>query len=508
MTRVELFEIIRRDINLNQMSIRATARKHRVHRRLVRLAMKSAIPPERKPAERKSTVFTSEYKAAVDRWLKEDQDAPRKQRHTSRRIFIRLIQELGYRGSESSVRRYVGRRRRELGRRTDVFVPQSYLPGREAEVDWFEAMVKFPDGLKRVQFFEMRSCYSGRVFVAAFPRQTQQAFLEAHMLAFRWFGGVFHVIRYDNLKAAVTKVLRGRRRVETDRFVAMRSHYLFESVFCKPGVQGAHEKGGVEGGCGYFRRNHLVPVPEFESYDALNAFLREACAHDDVRVPVGKQRTIQEAWEEESAKLLTLPAPFDTAVVSTPRVNRKGCIRVAQNSYSVPVKLVGFKVEARLGARTLHILHRGKRVATHPRLQGRQEQRLMLDHYLDVLTMKPGALAGATALKQARERGEWPPVYDDLWREMSSKMSASDAAQQMISVLMLHRDYAPVQVHQAVATSVQMGCTTHDSIHLLVRQITREGEPISLLDDLGELNDHGVAPNEDMSAYDALGAVA
>ena len=149
------------------------------------------------------------------------------------------------------MREYVRRRRRELGEPVDeVFVPQVHEPGVEAEVDWGEAVVEIAGQRRTVYLFLMRACYSGAAFVIAFERQTQQAFLEAHVEAFRFFGGIFAPIRYDNLRAAVKQVLRGRRRVEQDRFVALRSHYLYESVFTRAGREGAHEKGGVEGEVG------------------------------------------------------------------------------------------------------------------------------------------------------------------------------------------------------------------------------------------------------------------
>ena len=498
---MELFEIIRRDHHVKELSIRALARKHCVHRRLVRLALKSAVPPERKRAVRRSPVFTPALKRVVDAILKDDQTAPRKQRHTSRRIFIRLVQEHDFVGAESTVRKYVAFRRRELGRCEDVFVPQSPVAGQEAEVDWFEAYVDFPQGRTKVFFFQMRSCFSGRIFVAAFPRQTQQAFLEAHALAFQWFGGVFPRIRYDNLTAAVRKVLQGRRRLETDRFVAMRSHYLFESIFCRPGLIGAHEKGGVEGGCGRFRRHHLTPVPTFQGFEELNTAMRDACARDDLRVPIGATCSIEASWNQEHPALLALPEPFDTARVSTPRVSRKGGIRVACNTYSVPVRYVGRKVEARLTARRLEVRHEGKVVALHSRLHGKGEQRLVLDHYLDVLQHKPGAFRGATALRQARERGEWPAVYDALWAAFQVRTSPTDAARDMTHVLMLHRTLDPVVVHQAVATAVELGCVDADAVALLARQLVapKQAEP---LESLGDLDAHGEAASADMSMYD------
>ena len=137
-----------------------------------------------------------------------------------------------------------------------------------------------PGPATRVHLFFMRSCFSGAAFSMASPVETQQAFLEGHALAFEWFGGVFGEVRYDNLGSAVKKVLSGRRRVETDRFVAMRSHYLFDSIFTTPGIEGAHEKGGVEGEVGRLRRNHLVPVPAVGSIAQLNRLLVDACEQD------------------------------------------------------------------------------------------------------------------------------------------------------------------------------------------------------------------------------------
>jgi transposase len=260
------FERIRRDYFVAGRSIRWIARMHGVHRRTVRQAIKQAWPSVRRTSQREPKVLTEPMRQAVQAWLQADEQAPPKQRHTGRRIYRRLAKELGYTGAESTVRVHVGRLRRERGLGREVFVPQVHAPGVEAEVDWYEAAVDFPGGRQTVPIFVMRACASGRAFHIAYPRLThasipQQAFLEAHVAAFEHFGGIFARLRYDNLTAAVKQVLKGRRRAQSDRFVALRSHYLFEAVFCRPGLQGAHEKGGVEGEVGRFRREHLVPVP-------------------------------------------------------------------------------------------------------------------------------------------------------------------------------------------------------------------------------------------------------
>lgn len=225
----------------------------------MRQALASPLPPPRRRPEDRPAPKLGAYRPLIDEWLLADREAPRKQRHTARRVWERLRAEHGVEVSERQVRRYVRRRRREIGLPVDeMFVPQVHEPGVEAEVDWFEAEVELAGQRRDLYFFLMRACYSGAAFAIAFERQTQQAFLEAHVEAFRFFSGSFAVIRYDNLRAAVKQILRGRRRVEQDRFVALRSHYLYESVFTRPGKEGAHEKGGVEGEAGRFRRRNLA----------------------------------------------------------------------------------------------------------------------------------------------------------------------------------------------------------------------------------------------------------
>ena len=182
------------------------------------------------------------------------------------------------------------------------------------------------------------------------------------------FGGVFEQVRFDNLTSAVKQVLRGRRRVETDRFVALRSHYLFASQFTTPGIEGAHEKGGVEGEVGRFRRNHLVPVPAVADLAQLNAMLLAGCEADLRRRIVGRRETIAEAFAIERPLLRALPGePFDASEAAAPRVDAKSLVTVRQNRYSVPVALAGLKVSVRIGAREITISHAGQTVAHHER---------------------------------------------------------------------------------------------------------------------------------------------
>lgn len=270
--KVELFEQIRREYEFGVGTIRAVAQKLGVHRRMVRQALASAQPPERKRVNRERPAI-GPVQPFIDAILETDRTAPRKQRHTAHRIWQRIVTETPERSvAEVTVRRYVRERKAELGlaART-VCVPQSYAPGQEGQVDWYEAWAELAGEPTLLQVFTLRSMASGAAFHRAYRRATQQAFLEAHEHAFQYFQGVFRVLRYDNLKAAVKKILRGYQREETARFIAFRSHWRFTSEFCSP--YQAHEKGGIESEAGYFRRNHWVPLPAARDLDELNAQL-------------------------------------------------------------------------------------------------------------------------------------------------------------------------------------------------------------------------------------------
>jgi hypothetical protein len=351
----------------------------------------------------------------------------------------------------------------------------------------------------------MRACFSGAAFVLAFERETQQGFLEAHVEAFDFFGGVFEQVRYNNLTSAVKRVLRGRRRVEQDRFVALRSHYLFESVFTRPGKEGAHEKGGVEGEVGRFRRHMLVPVPKRATLAELNQLLAAGCLGELDRRIAGREQTVREALQLERAALRALPPDgFDACEQASPRVDAKALVTVRQNRYSVPVSLVGLRVAARISAREVVLSHGGREVARHSRLQGRYQTSARLDHYLDLelLAHKPGALKGSLPLHQEREQGAWPTSFDELWRQLETRYGASEAGRQMVDLLLLARELGPEQVELAVRGALTAGAHDGRAVALLARRSDRSAQPPLLL--LPNKLTAVERPQPTLAEYDAL----
>ena len=471
---MELFEKIRRDHEFDGLSTHALARRYGVHRRTVRQALGSAVVPERKRPVGRPAPALGGWREWIDEILIADQTAPRKQRHTAKRIADRLAEEHGVVVAGSTMRDHVRKRRRELGLAAEAFCEQVHDPGVTAEVDWGEATVSLAGVLTVLGLFLMRSCFSGATFVMAFESQCQQAFFEGHVHALDWFSGVFTTVRYDNLAAAAKKTLKGRNRVENERFVSLRSHYLYESWFTLVGIQGAHEKGGVEGEVGRFRRNHLVPVPELADLAQLNERLLACCVRDLDRTIAGRSETVGARLSEEIEMLRPLPASaFPTWEQSTHRVNQKAMITVRRNHYSVPVRLVGAKVAARVGAREIDVLADGRSVATHPRLRGSQLRSAQLDHYLELLKDKPGALEHSLALRQERERGGWPDCFDELWTLLKERVGASEAARQIVDVLMLCRDHEAATVELAVRGALAAGAIDGRAVALLLDRKTR-----------------------------------
>jgi transposase len=466
MITVDDYEQIRRAYYLEKKSMREIAQEQGHSRKTVRKALAGGGPGRYTRQRERESPKLGPYKGRIETLLEESQRLPRKQRYTGHKIY-EILRAEGYQGSEPGVRRYIGAWRR-AHQPPKVYLPLVYEPGADAQVDWGEAQVVMRGQLVKVQVFTMRLCYSRRLFVMAFPHQKQEAFLAGHVAAFAYFEGVPHRLSYDNLKTAVKDIWAGHQRTEQADFVAFRSHYLFESHFCTPG-QG-HEKGGVEHGVGYSRRNYLVPLPEVSSFEELNAHLHGQCLADDGRTVMGQTLPIGQAWKQEKGHLLPLPAqPYPCCTTHQVTLTPYSQVIFETNRYSVPANQGRLTLTLRAYAFQVEILNQNEVIARHPRCYEHGQDIFDPLHYLSLLAQRPGAFDYAKPLQQWREH--WPEVYEQALAELRRLWPEGRGVREFIQVLQLHHDHPADLVEQAVRAALSYGCVHYDGVRLCLNQL-------------------------------------
>jgi transposase len=472
MISVDDREQIRRAYFLEHKSIRKIAKELKHSRDTVKKAIESAEPEEYTLQQARQAPVLGAYQSRIDELLAESKRLPRKQRYTGHKIYEQLQKE-GYTGSESGVRRYIGQQRRE-GKKRQVYIPLEFDPGIDGQVDWGEAQVIIAGEPVTAHLFLMRLCYSRKLFVRAFPAEKQEAFFEGHELAFHHFGGIPHRLSYDNLKAAVIRILEGKTRQEQDKFIAFRSHYLFESRFCTPG-QG-HEKGRVEDAVGFARRNFLVPPPRVDSFEELNDQLLTSCLADDGRRIDRQPVTIGEAWEQERALLLPLPKhDFDHGISHSVVLNGYSQVEFETNRYSVPAERAHRNLVLKAYPFRVDILFFKEVIASHPRCYGHQQDILDPLHYLPLLEQRPGAFEHAQPIRRWRKK--WPPVYEKFLERLQEQGQNGRGIREFVRVLDLHRAHPADLVAQAVEQALAYGCIHADGVTLCLHQLLNPESP-------------------------------
>jgi len=458
-------------------SIRWISKEFGIARRTVSKYLKKPDSPKYSLSQARPKPVTGRWREEIEKILERDEVAPRKQRHTAKRIFERLI-ESGYEGSERSIRQLVAEIRNKPT--TTASVPLVFEPGKDAQVDFGESYASLGGEEVKLHGFEMRMNFSRKKFVAFFRTTDKEAFLEGHVRAFEYFQGVVERVSYDNLGAAVAKVGKGKHREITKEFKELKGYYNFKTNFCKPGEDGAHEKGGVENGVGFARRNWMVPVPEFDTLDDLNAYLLEKCRADDARTVSGQSQSISDAWQKERELLLPLPAkPFDPAVQQTGMVDSYCTVAFKNNHYSVPPQYVGKVVTIRSYSNRIEIGTGVEKIAEHRRSYGRDQYILNPAHYLDLLERRPHAIPYARPLVQH----EWPEGYWDFYQKMVASVGPSEAGRDFVRILRCHVKHGGGLVSKVLARVAEADTFNAD---MVIAAIDRErfrpvpSEPVDL----------------------------
>ena len=468
---MDLYQRIRRACYVEGISIREAARVFGVHRETVRKMLRFSIPPGYRRQQSPARPKLDPFKGVIDQILEEDVGRPRKQRHTAKRIFERLREEHSFTGGYTIVKEYVRERRL---RTQEMFVPLVHPPGH-GQGDFGEVRVVIGGVEQKAHFFAVDLPHSDSCFVKTYPAESTEAFCDGHNGAFAFFGGVPQSMLYDNTRLAVTRILGNGRRQRTQAFSELQSHYLFEDRFGRPGK--GNDKGKVEGLVGYIRRNFFVPVPSFESFDALNACLEERCRRRGGDRLRGHAETIGERFERDRQALLPLPeVPYDACDKWVTRVSSLSLVRYRANDYSVPVAYGHHQVMVRGYVHQVVISCGAEVIARHQRSYERED--LVFDplHYLPLIERKVGAL------DQAAPLAGWnlPEQFQTLRRLLVARMGKA-GKREYVQVLRLMETFRLEEVHGAVREALRLGAISFDAVrHLVLCRIERRPPRLDL----------------------------
>jgi len=451
------YEMVRQMHYREGLSRREISRRTGYHRNTIDRMLQYSAPPGYCLRNPRPKVKLEPFIPVIDKILEDDRNAPRKQRHMAKRIFERLRDEHGFTGSYTIVKDYV---RYKKSRQQEVYLPLSQRPGT-SQVDFGQAKVIIGGVELNAHIFCMALPYSDAMLVQAFPTEAFEAVAAGHNAAYTFFGGIPPECLYDNMPTAVKSVGQGHERGLTDEFISLRSHYLFKSYFCNVGRP--NEKGVVEGYIGYARRNFFVPVPNFPSWEDMNANLWVQCTRRFEDYAAGKDKTIGELLEEERRYFLPLPsAMFPACRWEYRRATSLSLARYKSNSYSVPVEYAYREVLVKAYVFQIKICHKDTVIATHQRSYERDDFIFDPLHYLPLLTRKPGGLDGARPFCA----WELPKCFDTLRRYLEGR-HGHQGKREYIRVLQLLREYPMPEVKEAIERAFHYSCVNFEAIRLM-----------------------------------------
>lgn len=461
---MEIYGRVRRAVRVEGRSQRAVAREFGLSRETVRKMLQYAVPPGYQRQQPIKRPKLGPWLGVIDAILNDDKQRPPKQRHTSKRIFERLKEEHGFTGGYTIVKDYV---RTATLRGQEMFVPLMH-PAGEAQVDFGEALVVIAGVEQKAHYLVRDLPQSDDCFVAAFPAETTEAFLEGHVHAFAHFGGVPTRILYDNTRIAVAKILGGEERQRTRAFSELQSYYLFADKFGRPAK--GNDKGKVEGLVGYARRNFMVPIPRVSSWQELNAHLEQQCQKRRERRLRGHSETIGERFERDRAALLPLPAaPYEACEKISTRVSSLSLVRYRSNDYSVPTQYGHRQVWVKGYVHEVVIASGSEVIARHERNYEREVVVFDPLHYLALLEQK------TRALDQAAPLAGWrlPESFVQLRRLLEARLR-KHGSREYVQVLRLLETFNIVEVTLAIEDALQLGTISFDAVrHLLLCRIER-----------------------------------
>jgi transposase len=440
MLRMDQVHVIRHKVLVEGRSIRSVARQMSVGRNTIKKYLTLSEPVRVVRQEKRSPVkelVAPRIDEIIEQWRGR---TTAKQRITSTRIHRQLVEE-GYQVGITTVRDYLREKRRQ---QAEVFIPLIHRPADEAQVDFFEVTVEEGGHRRKVWKFVMRLMYSGKDFVWLYERCDQLSLLDAHVRAFSYLGGVPRRIVYDNLAAAVKKVI-GTERELTERFAALASHYLFEACFARP--REGHDKGGVEARGKGIRLAHLTPIPKGETLSEISEVLLR-----EVERSFAADAAQEELFIEEHTHLRELPdRPYEARKVELVSVSRRSTVRIEGATYSVPSQWASLRATAYVGVEDVKLVCRGQ-TETYPK-ERKGAKKIRYRHYLAEFARKPQAVR-QVAPELIGELGE---PYGKLWEMLDERYGAKEASRVLARILGAVVDHGEEIVAEALEVALCRG---------------------------------------------------
>ena len=492
-TNMEVWAEIRRRVLTSELSKRAACREYEIHWGTLKKILEHVEPPGYQRSQPRAKPKIQPFLPIIHEILEADRKAPRKQRHSSKRIFDRLRNEHDYSGGYTIVKDAI---REWKQTHKEVFLPLQHPPG-EAQVDFGFADVILQGEQTKVALFVMTLPYSDALFIQAFPRECTESFQEGHKRAIEFFGAVPCRISYDNSKIAVAKFTGSRGRKVTREFQRLMSHYLFQAHFCL--VRRPNEKGHVERLLDFARANYLVPVPQVKSLQELNQHLRQQCEQDLERQLRGKASTKGELLLEECCSMLNLPKEeFEARRLTGAGANSLSLVRFDSNSYSVPVKYAHRKITIGASVDEVCLSFEDQLIARHDRHWGREQYIFNPLHYLALLERKPGGF------DYARPLADWqlPECFGTL-RRRQERTPDGLGTREFIRVLRLLERCSIRELADSVDYALDIDITDADSIRVILEHRLEEPVPLFSLDGRPHLKSVHVEKTN-VSTYDSL----
>ena len=492
---MEFWTEVRRRVLVEGLSKRAAVKHYNISWHTLTKILSHEEPPGYRQKQARPKPKIEAFEPIIAEILKADQQAPRKQRHSAKRIFERLRDEHDFTGGYTIVKDAV---RRWKQSQKEVFLPLVHKPG-EAQMDWGFAKVQLRGQTEPIQvaIFVMTLPYSGTVFCQVFHRECTESFQEGHVRAFEFFGGVPNRISYDNSKVAIAKILGSRERALTREFLRLQSHYLFAEHFCL--VRRPNEKGHVERLVEYARSNFLVPVPVVDSLEELNEQLLIRCQADLENQSRGKSANKRLLLEEECSSFLPLPArAFEARRLTQASVSSQSLVRFDRNSYSVPTKYAHRKVTVVATVDEVRFVFGDRLIARHRRCWKKEQFFYQPVHYLSLLERKPGGFDFAKPVDQWK----LPECFGVLRRRLQAA-DEKHGTRSYIRVLRLLERCSLPQLTDAIKYALDIDVIDPDSIRVIFEH--RSEKPVELfsLDGRPQLKTFNVETT-DVSAYAAL----